>query len=105
MRPHMPYQFQWVLDRVTELEAANKEQADRPEIKEDLKDLTEELLVSADKAFNFPNLSGRMIERQSLDLSSLREAAQIFRRFRWTDPVHVTSALTVVSEEAISALE
>jgi hypothetical protein len=100
----MPYHFQWLLDRVADLEATNKDQTDRPEIREDLEDLVEEFIVSADKNLNHSALSARMVERQSLDIETLRKGIKILSEFGWTGPVIVTPALTVDPEASITAL-
>lgn len=97
--------FEWILDRLAEVERADGNRPDSASVRDDADDLVEELLLHANRSIDFPKLSKRLQERQTLDLSTLRAAARFFRGLAWNGPIVLTPALTVDPPQQINTLE
>lgn len=97
--------FEWILSRTEEVERAHHQQPDSAFVRDDVDDLVEELLIHANRGVDFPKLSNRLQERQTLDLSTLRETARFFSSLSWDGRITLTPALTVDPPEQISILE
>lgn len=87
--------FEWILDRITQVEREDASRPDSASIQDDTDDLIEELFIHASRNIDFARLSNRLKERQTLDLSTLREAVVFFRGLSWGEPIVLTPELTV----------
>lgn len=97
--------FEWILDRIAQVEREDAKRPDSASVRDDADDLVEELLIHANRSIDFPKLSGRLQERRTLDLSTLREAVEFFRGLSWSGPTVLTPVLTVDPLQEISTLE
>jgi hypothetical protein len=97
--------FEGLLQRVDDLERASRDRASSSALREDARDLVEELLVYGNQTFNFRKLSLRLEDRHDVDLDSLREAATYLRSLEWPSSVELTPALTIYPAEKLKSLE
>jgi hypothetical protein len=96
--------FEWILDCITLVEHEDIRHPESASVRDDADDLTEELLIHANHGIDFVRLSIRLKERQTLDLSTLREAAEFFRGLSWSEAIILTPALTVDPVHQINIL-
>ena len=96
--------FDWILERIAELEHAQHEGFEGARLKEDARDLVEELLVHASQSYNFLRLSQRMLARQALDFQTLREAIRLLDSLTWPNTVEAAPGLTVNPKDELTQL-
>jgi hypothetical protein len=97
--------FEWILNRVAEVETGAEQRPTSGSLKDDADDLVEELLTHASRSVDFPKLSIRLQERITLDLSTLRKAAAFFKSLNWSGSIVLTPELAVDPSQEVAALE
>ena len=97
--------YDWILERVAEVESALREKVEGLALEEDARDLVEELLAHAGQNYNFPLLSQRMLSRHALDLDTLRQGIAFLSSHPWPDAIQITPNLTIQPTEELTDLE
>jgi len=97
--------FERLSERVEQLEHVARGREDSAPVREDARDLVEELLVYGRQTVNFQSLSLRLQDRQGLDLGGLREASSYLRSLKWPRSIELTPELTIEPAEKLNSLD